>query len=158
MAKTSTAADRSGGIKGRRRLIICFILGILWIGLGFILFVINRGHALLVDNRDVREINLRAPDLITVFVDGQRAMELLRGDRDRLIVKGINHHVRVEFSDGTAPFEGDFKLPLKDDMYIILIPRMVRGIEPFVEVFHTAPEPRVPEEELPQPEEEVLAP
>jgi hypothetical protein len=156
MAKTS--ADQRGEIKGGRRILICSALGILWIGLGCILFVVNRGHALLVDNRNVQEINLRAPDLITVSIDGQRGLELLRGDRDRLMVKGINHHIRVEFSDGTAPFEGDFKLPLKGDMYLISIPRMMGGIEPFLEVFHTAPEPRAPEEELPQPEEELLAP
>jgi hypothetical protein len=156
MAKTST--DQRGRIKGGRRILICSVLGILWIGLGCILFVVNRGHALLVDNRNVQEINLRAPDLITVSVDGQRALELLRGDRDRLMVKGINHHIRVEFSDGAPPFEGDFKLPLKGDMYLISIPRMMGGIEPFLEVFHTAPEPRAPEEELPQMEEELLAP
>jgi hypothetical protein len=157
MAKTSTATERNGGTRGKRGLIIRSVLVILWIGLGLILFVFNRGHALLVDNRNVQDLNLRASDLITVSVDGQRPLELLRGDRDRLIVKGINHRIRVEFSDGKPPFEGVFKLPLKDDMYLISIPRMTGGIEPFLEVFHTAPEPRAPEEEEIA-AEEVLAP
>jgi hypothetical protein len=158
MANTNTETDKNEGAPGRRRFIIRSILGILWLGLGSLLFVINRGHTLLVDNRNVQEINLRAPDLITVSIDGQRAVEFLRGDRDRFIVKGINHRIRVEFSDGTAPFEGGFKLPLKDDMYLLSVPRMIHGVEPFLEVFHTAPEPRAPEEEEPQPEEEVFAP
>ncbi|MDR2029071.1 MAG: hypothetical protein LBP93_05990 [Treponema sp.] len=159
MANTSAETDQGEGAKRKRRLLIRSILGILWIGLGSVLFVTNRAHTLLVDNRNVQEINLRAPDLITVSIDGQPALEFLRGDRDRLIVKGINHRIRVEFSDGTAPFEGGFKLPLRGDMYLLSVPRMIKGIEPFVEVFHSAPEPRSPEEEeLPQPEEAVPAP
>jgi hypothetical protein len=162
---TGTETGQSREVTGRRRLIIRAVLAFLWIALGLILFVINRGHSLLVDNRNVQEINLRAPDLITVSVDGQPALEFLRGDRDRFTVKGIKHRIRVEFSngasvgssDGTAPFEGAFELPLKGDMYILSVPKMIQGIEPFVEVFHTAPEPRAPEEEVLQ-EDEIPAP
>jgi hypothetical protein len=39
-------------------------------------------------------------------------------------------------------------------MYILSVPKLINGIEPFVEVFHTAREPRAPaEEELPGAEE-----
>jgi hypothetical protein len=116
----------------------------------------------LIDNRNVQDINLRAPDLITVSVDGQPALEFLRGDRDRFTVKGIKHRIRIEFSDGmadgTPPFEGAFELPLKGDMYILSVPKLLQGIEPFVEVFHSAPEPRSPEEEEVLPEAEIPAP
>jgi hypothetical protein len=137
-----------GGEKRRPR-IIRITLAALWIGLGVLLFVFNRGHTLLVDNRNVEDSGIRAPDLIKVSVDGKPALEFLRGDRDRVTVAGIRHRIRIEFTDGRPPFEGAFALPIKDDMYILSAPKMIAGIEPFVEVFRTAPETRVPEEEPP---------
>jgi hypothetical protein len=110
-----------------------------WLLLGTLLFVTGRGHTLLVDNRDFEDI--RASDLITVYVDRGRGVEYFRGDRDRLTLTGSKHRILVEFSDGSPPFEGDFTLPIKDDMYLLSVPKIVNGIEPFVEVFHTAPEP-----------------
>ena len=117
---------------------------LLWVGLGALLFVIYRGHTLLIDNRSTE--GLEAPDLITVSVDRGKGLEFFRGDRDRFPVTGARHRIRIDFSDGTPPFEGEFRLPIRDDMYILSIPKMLNGL-PFVEVFHTAPEPRVPEEE-----------
>jgi hypothetical protein len=32
---------------------------------------------------------------------------------------------------------GTFTLPIKDDMYILSIPKMISGVEPFVEVFRS---------------------
>jgi hypothetical protein len=128
---------------------------LLWIGLGIIIFVNFRGHTLIVDNRNTEE-GLRAPDLITVSVDGGKGLEFFRGDRDRFAVTGSRHRIRIEFSDGTPPFEREFRLPIRADMYILSIPKMLNSL-PFVEVFHTAPEPRSPEEEE-LPSEEVPVP
>jgi hypothetical protein len=133
----------------QRRLIIRVFLAALWILLGAVLFILFRGHTLLVDNRNIQDLNIRAPDLINVSVNGGLPLEFLRGDRDIYRVSGSNHRIRIEFSDGTAPFEGAFRLPLKDDMYLLSVPKMIRGIEPYVEVFHTTPEPRNVEEDLP---------
>jgi hypothetical protein len=110
-----------------------------WLLLGTLLFVSSRGHTLLVDNRDFEDIE--ASDLITVYVDRGWGVEYFRGDRDRLTLTGSKHRILVEFSDGSPPFEGNFTLPIKDDMYLLSVPKMINGIEPFVEVFHTAPEP-----------------
>jgi hypothetical protein len=138
-----------------RRTCIRVVLVFLWIGLGALLFVVYRGHTLLVDNRNTED-GLRAPDPITVSVDGGKGLEFFRGDRDRFAVVGVRHRIRIEFSDGTPPFEQEFRLPIRDDMYILSVPRMLKDL-PFVEVFHTAPEPRLPEEdELPA--EEVPIP
>ena len=79
-------------------------LVLLWIGLGALLFTVYRGHTLLVDNRNTDE-GLRAPDLITVSVDGGKGLEFFRGDRDRFAVTGARHRIRIEFSDGSPPFE-----------------------------------------------------
>jgi hypothetical protein len=131
----------------RRRLIIRLTLVLVSVLLGAVLFIFNRGHTLLVDNNNLQEEGIHAPDLIKISIDGGYPLEFFRGDRDRYNLGGINHRIRIEFSDGTAPFEGTFKLPIKDDMYILSVPRMINGLEPFVEVFHTVRENRAPEEE-----------
>jgi hypothetical protein len=137
----------------RRRLVIRLALVLAWFLLGALLFIFHRGHTLLVDNRNLQEEGIRAPDLITVSVDGSPPLEFFRGDRDRYNLGGSKHRIRIEFSDGTAPFEGTFKLPIKDDTYIISVPKLINGIEPFVEVFHTVQENRAQaEEEIPVPD------
>jgi hypothetical protein len=141
MAETKTNAGngKTGGQDpgGFRRTVIRAVLITLWIGAGAVIFIFNRGHALLVDNRDLQDQGIRAPDMITVFVDDGNGVEFFRGDRDRFQAAGSKHRISVEFSDGTPPFEGTFTLPVKDDMYILSIPRMISGIEPFVEVFRS---------------------
>jgi hypothetical protein len=138
----------------RRRLIIRSALVLVWLLLGTVLFIFNRGHTLLLDNRDLQDLGIRAPGLIQVSIDGGAPLEFLRGDRDRYSLAGTKHRIRIEFSDGTAPFEGAFRLPIRDDMYILSAPKMINGIEPFVEVFQTVRETRAPEEEeLPAPDE-----
>jgi hypothetical protein len=122
-------------------------LVLVWFLLGTVLFIFNRGHTLLLDNRDLQDLGIRAPGLIQVSIDGGAPLEFLRGDRDRYSLAGARHRIRIEFSDGTAPFEGAFTLPIRDDMYILSAPKLINGIEPFVEVFHTVRETRAPEEE-----------
>ncbi|MDR1399769.1 MAG: hypothetical protein LBJ41_07605 [Treponema sp.] len=143
----------------RRRICIRAALVLLWIGLGVLLFIVYRGHTLLVDNRNI-DGGPRAPDLITISVDGGKCLEFFRGDRDRFAVTGSRHWIRIEFSDREPPFEQEFSLPIRDDMYLLSVPKMLNDLS-FVEIFHTAPEPRAPEEELPSgdtPFEELLAP
>lgn len=131
----------SGKIINTRKRVIQLSLAVLWIVLGIILFVFNRGHTLLVDNRNLEDANLRAPDLITVAVDKSAPLEFFRGDRDLYQVGGGRHRIRIEFSDGNPPFETDFTLPLGPDMFILSVPKMINGIEPYIEVFYTEPEP-----------------
>ncbi|MFP3042738.1 hypothetical protein LQZ19_13055 [Treponema primitia] len=142
----------------RRRLILRGALVLVWIGLGALIFVFNRGHTLLVDNRNIEADNIRAPDLITVSVDGGRALEYFSGDRDIFKVGGGRHRIRIEFSDGKPPFEKTFALPLMPDMLLLSIPRMINGMEPYFEEFHTTPEPRKPEAEALPGEEEIILP
>jgi hypothetical protein len=132
-----------------RRTKFRLVIAAVWILLGAALFITNRGHSLLVDNRDP-DPQIRAPEQISVSLDGKEGVTFFRGDRDRFTVTGSKHRIRVEFSGGETPFEGEFVLPLKDDMYLLSVPKMLAGTEPFVEVFRTAPEPRQTEEELPE--------
>jgi hypothetical protein len=123
-------------------------IGAAWILLGAALFITSRGHSLLVDNRDA-DPQIRAPEQISVSIDGKEGVVFFRGDRDRFTVTGSKHRIRVEFPGG-VPFEGEFVLPIKDDMYLLSVPKMLSGTEPFVEVFRTAPEPVRAEEESPE--------
>ncbi|MDR0730809.1 MAG: hypothetical protein LBF63_04010 [Treponema sp.] len=127
-----------------------------WIGLGVVIFVNFRGHTLIVDNRNVEEAGLEAPDLITFTINGGKGLEFFRGDRDLFSMTGGSHRIRVAFSSGKPPFEGRFRLPVAENMYILSIPKMINGITPFVEPFHTEPERPTAEEELPEAETEIL--
>ena len=126
----------------KRRLIIRLALVVVWIGLGVVLFVMNRGHTLLIDNRNAADLELRAPDMIKVTVDKSKPLEFFRGDRDIVDVGGGEHRIIVEFSDGTPPYEKRFSLPLGPDMFILYIPKMINNIEPYFEVFNTQRESR----------------
>ena len=119
----------------RRRLLIKLALVFVWVGLGVLLFVLNRGHQILVDNRNVESLNLRAPDMIKVTVGKGKGLEFFRGDRDIFDVGGGRQKIRVDFSDGSPPFETSFVLALGPDMYLLSIPKMINGIEPYIEVF-----------------------
>jgi len=132
----------------KRKMIIRLALAVVWIGLGACLFVTNRGHTLLVDNRNVETPAIRAPDMIKVTVDKRKALDFFRGDRDIFELGGGRHRIYIEFSDGTPPFEKRFSLPLGPDMFILSIPKMINGIEPYYEVFFTQQESRGPEEEI----------
>ncbi|MCL2127220.1 MAG: hypothetical protein FWH38_03105 [Treponema sp.] len=130
----------------RRRLIIRLILAAVWTGLGVLIFLVNRGHTVLVDNGNVAELELIAPDLIKVTLDGKNSLEFFRGDRDIFKVAGSRHFIAVEFSDGKPPFETDFRLPLGPDMFLLSVPKMINGIEPYIEIFHTRQESRSDDE------------
>ena len=126
----------------KRRLLIRLAVVVVWIGLGVVLFVMNRGHTLLVDNRNVEALAIRAPDLIMVTVDKRKPLEFFRGDRDIFELGGGSHRIYIEFNDGTPPFEKLFKLPLGPDMFILSIPKMINGVDPYYEVFYTQQESR----------------
>ena len=121
----------------QRRLIIRLALVVVWVALAFLLFVLNRGHSILLDNRNLASPEVRAPDMIMVTVNKLKPVELFRGDRDVVDVGGGRSRIRVEYSDGTPPFETSFRLPLKPDMVILSIPKMINGIEPFFEDYHS---------------------
>ena len=121
----------------KRRLLIRLALVIIWIGLGVLLFVLNRGHSILLDNRNVAAPELAAPDMIKVTVDKVKPLEFFRGDRDIVEVGGGRHRISVEFIDGRPSFEARFSLPLGPDMFILSIPKMINGVEPYIEVFNS---------------------
>ena len=137
-------------MENKKRKLIRAGIVVVWLSLGTLIFISSRGHSLLLDNRNVEMPEIRAPDEVIVSIDGMDGKNLFRGDRDRLSVKGSKHSIKVEFKDGKIPFEGDFVLPIKDDMYILSVPKMINGVDPFVEVFKFVQESRnvEPDEEI----------
>lgn len=129
-----------------RRILIRALLIALWIGLGFGIFFTNRGHTLLVDNKKAADGSYDAVDLMYVTIDKQKEMEFMDGDRDRFTVAGANHKIVIEFTDGRPPYEGGFKLPIKEDMYLLSVPKMLAGME-FIEPFRSSDQVRQTDEE-----------
>ena len=124
--------------KIRRPLIRCVLI-LLWIGLGVVIFFAYRGHTLLVDNQDIG--NYKAVEVMNVTIDKQDDEEIWKGDRIRFTVSGAKHKILVEFMDGRQPVEYEFNLPVKEDMYILSVPKMLAEQE-FVEPFRIADQVR----------------
>ena len=120
----------------QRRLLIRLAVVVVWVSLGVLLFILNRGHSILLDNRPVASLNLAAPNMIDVTVNKKPTLELGRGDREIVNkLPGSRHRIRVQFNDGKPPFETEFFLPIGPDMFILSIPKMINGIEPYFEEF-----------------------
>jgi hypothetical protein len=117
----------------KRRWLFRGTLALLWAALGVGIFIGYRGHTLLVDNKD--QPNAPAPRLVAVTVDKGKSSEYALGDRDIVSVGGIKHRVTLEFFDSTPPVSAEFSLPLMQDMFILSVPKVIAGIEPFVEPF-----------------------
>jgi len=148
---------------GNRRMLLRFALVVVYVALAVVLFVFNRGHTVLVDNKADPAGAYQAFELMKVSIDGGKGMEFLKGDRDKFTVVGQRHRIRIEFPDGSKPeFEGYFSVPLGGDLFLLSVPKMIAGIEPFIEPFVVARSPLPSEEEAlplaPDVPEPVLGP
>jgi len=73
-----------------------------------------------------------------VSIDNKEPLEYYRGDRDKAVVQGQKHTIKVEIFDDGRKIEESFTVPLWTDMVIIYVPRLVNGIEPWLEPFTIA--------------------
>ncbi|OHE68476.1 MAG: hypothetical protein A2Z99_11685 [Treponema sp. GWB1_62_6] len=125
-----------------RRTLLRFALAALWISAAVFLFRTYRGHTVLVDNKGAPDGSYAADDLVVVSLDGGKGVEFLRGDRDRMPVVGSRHTISVK-TPGGATAESEFTLEFGVDVFMLSVPKMKAGIEPFVEPFvQLAPESR----------------
>jgi hypothetical protein len=118
-----------------RQWLIRGAVAVLWIVLGVVIFIFNRGHQLLIDNHGVDSLSLTASDSLKLSLNNGKKVEFYRNDRDIFDVGGGTQRIRIEFSDGTPPLEARFKLPLKDDMYLLSLPKLLNQVEPYYEPF-----------------------
>ncbi|MCX7024495.1 MAG: hypothetical protein NT080_07735 [Spirochaetes bacterium] len=111
-------------------------------------FLLGKGYTLLIDNKDAADGSVVAIDGVLVSVDGAEALELYSGDRDATQLKGQRHRVIVELISDGKKIEKSIHLPLDTDMLLLSVPKLVAGIEPFVEVFVLRDQPRPAGEEV----------
>lgn len=119
----------------QRRLYVRTVLVAVYLGLIALVFVMGKGHTVLIDNKDSPDGTLKAMDGVMVSVDRLEALELYPGDRDKADVKGQRHRVTVESLDGSTKIAKNFTLPLGKEMFILSVPKVVAGVEPFVDLF-----------------------
>ncbi len=122
----------------KRRLIIRS--GLLVVYVLLIAFMIHSGrrHTILIDNKDAHDDSYIGIDGMEVSIDNKEPLEYYRGDRDKAVVQGQKHTIKVEIFDDGRKIEESFTVPLWTDMVIIYVPRLVNGIEPWLEPFTIA--------------------
>ncbi len=125
----------------RRRTLIRVGLLVVYLGVTALFFIMGKGHTILVDNKDVEDGKYPAVDGVTVVVDRQEELELYPGDRDKFEVKSQKHRVTAEAIDGSVKVEKTFSLPLGQDMMLLSVPKLLAGVEPFIEPFKPLEEP-----------------
>jgi hypothetical protein len=108
---------------------------LIYLVLVVLVFVFGKGHSLLIDNKAAQDGSYAAIDGIMVSVDGREPLELYAGDRDMVLLKGQSHSIVVEgIMDGSKASK-KFKLPMNEDMLLLSVPKLLAGIEPYIEPF-----------------------
>lgn len=126
----------AGDGKKTRKLISRLAVLVVYCGLIFLMALTGRSHTVLIDNKDAEDgTSYLAVDGMSVQIDRQESAEYYPGDRDKAVVKGQSHHIKVEiFADGTI-VEKNFKVPFGQNMVLLSVPKMLAGIEPYIEPF-----------------------
>lgn len=98
------------------------------------LFFIGRQHTVLVDNKTVtvNGAEVKALQLVEIQVDKLDELELAARDRDKFEVTGQTHKVTVVYTDSNweeHTITRTFKVPLMQDMVMILVPALVANTE-----------------------------
>lgn len=114
------------------------VLLALYLGLMVLMVFTGRRHTILIDNKDAPDDSYEAINGMEVAIDRQEASEYWPGDRDKAIVQGQRHTIKVSvFDDGTEVTKS-FTVPLWTDIVIISVPKMLKDIEPWIEPFTMA--------------------
>lgn len=113
-----------------RAVLVCVYLGIM-----ALMVVTGRQHTVLIDNADAPDGSYSAVEGMAVQVDRLESSEYYPGDRDKAVVQGQSHKIKVElFMEGRTE-ERSFRVPFGQDMVIIYVPKLLAGLEPWLEPF-----------------------
>lgn len=122
--------------KAARRWAIRAVLAAAYLTLAVVLFVTGKGHTILVDNKADPAGAYPALKAAVVSIGRQKPMEFYPGDRDKFVVQGQRHRIKVKLlAPGAQEREVEFRLPLGQDMTLLSISRLMAGVEPWIEVF-----------------------
>jgi hypothetical protein len=130
-------SEKARTVKKRRRVIRSAL--IILYGLLLVLMIYTgRRHTILIDNKNSPDGLYRAIDGMTVSIDNGDPLEYYPGDRDKAVVQGQKHTLTIEIFDTGKVITRTFKIPLWTDMVLISVPKLVAGIEPWMEPFTPA--------------------
>jgi len=129
-----------------RRALVRGGLIVVYVALMALVFVTGKGHTILVDNKDRADGPFAAVDGALVSIDGRESLELYKGDRDMVKVKGQKHRVTVESVAGGEKKEVALRLPMDQDMLLLSVPMLAAGREDCIEPFVTSEQPREADE------------
>jgi hypothetical protein len=118
----------------RKRLIVQLILILALVGISAVLFVIGKGHQLLIDNKraTIDGVRVEAYEWVNVYVNGaKKPIEIEEEDRQLAKIAGPWHHIRIEIlEDGKVAktLEKRFTVGLQNS-FLLSLQKMVEGKE-----------------------------
>lgn len=118
-----------------RSLIARSILLALYIVVMLIMVFSGRQHTILIDNKDAPDGSYTAIDGMEVQIDNLEALEYYPGDRDKAVVQGQRHKIKVNMFMEGREFEASFRIPFGQDMILLSVPKLAAGLEPYFEPF-----------------------
>ena len=110
--------------KGRRLVKIGLIIAYLCIMA--LMFLLGRSHTVLIDNNSIPG-GVSAVDGCTISFGGDKPIEMFKGDRDKIMLRGQTHRVTVSFFDGREDVTGTISIPLFEDAVLVSIPVFISG-------------------------------
>lgn len=110
--------------KGRRLVKIGLIIAYLCIMA--LMFLLGRSHTVLIDNNSIPG-GVSAVDGCTILFGGDKPIEMFKGDRDKIMLRGQTHRVTVSFFDGREDVTGTISIPLFEDAVLVSIPAFISG-------------------------------
>ena len=110
--------------KGRRLVKIGLIIAYLFIMA--LMFLLGRSHTVLIDNNSIPG-GVSAVDGCTISFSGDKPIEMFKGDRDKIMLRGQTHRVTVSFFDGREDVTGTISIPLFEDAVLVSIPAFISG-------------------------------
>jgi len=118
-----------------RSLVARSILFVLYVAVILVMVFSGRQHTILIDNKDAPDGSYTAIDGMEVQIDNLEALEYYPGDRDKAVVQGQRHKIKVNIFMEGREFETSFRVPFGQDMILLSVPKLAAGIEPYFEPF-----------------------
>lgn len=110
--------------KGRRMVKIGLVIG--YVLIMALMFLFGRSHTVLIDNNSIPG-GVSAIDGCTISFGGDKPIEMFKGDRDKILLRGQTHRVTVSFFDGREDVTGTISIPLFEDAVLVSIPAFISG-------------------------------
>ncbi len=128
----------------RKRLIMRSALAVVYVALLVLMLLLGKRHTILIDNKEAEDGSYAAIDGMSVQIDSLESAEYYPGDRDKAVVNGQRHKIKIEIFADSKVVEQSFSVPFGQEILILSVPKLVAGITPFVETFVPPTESAVP--------------